>query len=193
MPYYDNQYKGFLSSNGTVATNVAIQHPNIYYFVLDASWSSTNSLEFWSYKNSVTTVNNNKIYKTIYSPSPTGYVEPQTGSFTGFTTTGGNSLTTSQFNISGGFSKGFNFFCNLNFTGATISFSALGFREAISARETISTGGILIGIGLGGNYWSSGPSSTGVNARSFDFNPTLVSPQTDICRDYGFSLRSISE
>ena len=137
---------------------MAILHPNIYYFILDASWSAVNSLEYWNKGNTATTVNNNTVHKTIYSPSPSSFSEPKTAAFTGFTSSGGNQ--TSGFNVNGGFNKGWNFYCQPNATGGTIYFSALGFRDVVSAHTNTSNAGSLSSVGVIGLYWSAGTSDT---------------------------------
>ena len=149
-PYYDNQYPVFSRQSGAVATNVAILHPNIFYFVLDASWSADNKYDFWNKNYTDATVNNYEVKKTIYSPSPTGYAEPKTAAFIGFTTTRNNSGTASEFNVSGGFNKGWNFYCQLNFSGATIFFHALGYR-ATDADKTA----YILGVNTCCCYWTA--------------------------------------
>src|SRR5574344_618954 len=164
-PYYDNQYPVFTNSYGAVATNVAILHPNIFYFVLDASWSADNKYDFWNKNYTDATVNNYEVKKTIYSPSPTGYAEPRTAAFTGFTTSRNNSGTASEFNVSGGYNKGWNFYCQPKFQGNTIFFSALGFRDVYSGRVNTSNAGAVARVSGDGNVWSAGPSSTSSYAR----------------------------
>ena len=179
-PYYDNQYR-FTITSGAVTTNTAIIHPNIYY--VGDSWSSTNKYDYWNYGNTVTTNNNNPVYKTIYSPSPTGFAEPKTAAFTGFTSSGGNQ--TSGFNVSGSFNKGWNFYCQPNATGSTVFFSALGYR--------VYNTGAVADVSGSGNYWSAGPSSTSSYARYLRFLSGSVGPQYEYNRAYGFSVRSASE
>ncbi len=191
-PCYDNPYKGIVNSNGAVDTNIAIQHPNTFYFVLDASWSSSNKYDFWNYGNTVTTNNNNKVYKTIYSPSPSNYVEPRTATFTGFSTTG-SSASIGQFNVSGSFNKGWNFYCQPNFTGTTIFFQALGFRDVYSGRVNTSTAGSVTLVGSSGLYWSAGPSNTSIYARLLHTSSSNVDPQNQYNRAYANALRPVSE
>lgn len=179
-----------MNSNVAVATNTTIQHPNIFYFT-DGAWSSINSLEYWNKGNIATTVNNNTVYKTIYSPSPTSYVEPKSAVFTGFTSSGGNS--SGGFNVSGSFAKGWNFYCQPNFAGNTIIFSALGIRDSYSGRVNAITGGTIFGLGGSGLYWSAGPSGTSTYVRLIDFASDHVNPQNIDRRDYGVTLRSVSE
>ena len=88
--YFDNQ-KAWQRIRGAQATSIAIQFPFTFYYVPTNDWSSTHSYQFWN-KNFTTAVgiNNEETIKTIYSPSPSGFVEPKTAAFTGFTSTGGN-------------------------------------------------------------------------------------------------------
>ena len=192
-PYYDNQYPVFTNSYGAVATNVAILHPNIFYFVLDASWSADNKYDFWNKNYTDATVNNYEVKKTIYSPSPTGYAEPKTAAFIGFTTTRNNSGTASEFNVSGGFNKGWNFYCQPKFQGNTIFFSALGFRDVYSGRVNTSNPGAVADVSGSGNDWSAGPSSASTYARNLGFYSGGVRPQNEGYRAFGLAVRSASE
>ena len=176
----------FTNSYGAVATNVAILHPNIFYYVIDASWSSSNSPEFWNYGNTDTSNNNNPVKKTIYSPSPTYFTEPKTAAFTGFILSGGNS--SGGYNISGSFNKGWNFYCQPNATGGTAFFSALGYREYSG-----SVGGAVTLVNVSGYYWSAGPSGTPTYARSLGFRLGYVNPRGENDFADGFTVRSISE
>lgn len=182
-PYYDNQYTAFTKLSGAVATNIAIQHPNIFY--LSDSWSSTNKYDFWNFGNTVGTTNNNTVYKTIYSPSPCNYVEPKTAALTGFTTTGGNTSTPNQFNVSGGFNRGWNFYCNPNFIGNIMFFPALGTR--------ISNTGVIGAVGGAGYCWFAGPAVTATNAHLLYFDPGYVTPQNEGGRAYGFPSLPVLE
>ncbi len=175
-PYYDNQYT-FTIIGGGVATNVAIMHPNIMY--VNNSWSSNNSLEFWNKGNGVSTYNNNQVYKTIYSPSPTGFVEPKSAIFTGFTYSGANSASVSGFNVSGSFNKGWNFYSQPNSNGTPILFCAFGWRHCDTGKVDL--------VNNRGNYWSSGP------ARDLYFDSGNVWPQYGDYRAYGFTSWSVLE
>ena len=170
---------------------MAIQHPNIFYFVLDASWSSYNSPEFWNKGNTDVTVNNNKIYKTIYSPSPADYAEPKTAAFTGFTTTGVYSANVSNLNIASIFNKGYKFYCQPNKMGNIIFFSALGIRDTYSARVNTSNAGAVASVCGGGAYWSAGPTATSANALFLSLVPGGVDPRGDFNRAYGEPIYSV--
>ena len=173
-PTYDKQYPVFSRQNSAVATNIAILHPYIYYFLLDGSWSSNNSLEFWNKGNTSTAYDNTIVNKTIYDPSPSGYKLPQTAAFSGF----------SSSNVSGPYNKGWNFYCYPNATGQTFFLAALGFRDMISSRMSASTGGNIGYCSVYGVYFTAGPHPTASNDRFF----TLYSGGTIIQDANGRSL-----
>ncbi|MFA6762944.1 MAG: fimbrillin family protein, partial [Bacteroidales bacterium] len=83
--------------------------------------------------NEVFTANDNPVVKTVYDPSPAGYCLPPGNAFTGFSTTGNNTRIASEFNVSGSWDKGWNFYCGLNKTGATTFFPASGNRSSSGA------------------------------------------------------------
>ena len=105
-PFYDNQ-RDWKRINSFISTGGAIQAPFIFYYVENNDWSESHNYDFWN-KNFTGAVgmNNDATLKTIYSPSPSGFVEPKTAAFTGFTSTGGNTTNRGQFNVSGSFNKG---------------------------------------------------------------------------------------
>jgi hypothetical protein len=166
---------------------VAIQHPNIFYFVLDSSWSLNSSLEYWNKGNTATSANNNAVSKTIYSPSPSYFVEPNTAAFTGFTSSGGNS--SSGLNVNGSYNNGFNFFCYPNNQGSTIFIPGLGFRDVYSGRVNVSTSGSIFYTSTNGRYWTSGPSSASKQALSLDFVYNFVYTQGGNYIGDGMSLQ----
>lgn len=187
-PFFNNQYIAFTRQNGTVATNITIQHPNIFYFIINGSWSSSNSLEFWNFGNTATNNNNNYVYKTIYSPSPSGYVEPRTAAFTGFTLSGTNSSTG---NVNSAFNKGWKFYCQPNYQGATIFLQALGFRDIYNGRVNTTNAGSIMEANTSGIYWSAGVS--GIDTIDLYFTPSLVWPQHDGWRGFGCTLLPVLE
>ena len=172
--------------SGYQATATAIQNPFTFYYVSDNDWNDSHSYQFWN-KNFTSDpgITNAATAKTIYSPSPSGFVEPKTAAFTGFTSTGGNSTNSSQFNVSGSFTKGWNFCTNGWKTGNTIFFDALGYRDTYSA-------GAVVVVGGGGYFWASGASSASIG-RGFGIYSGYVNPQHAGVRSYGFSIRSVKE
>ena len=186
-PFYDNQYPWQLIS-GYQATATAIQNPFTFYYVNNNDWSSSHSYQFWN-KNFTSDpgITNAATAKTIYSPSPSGYVEPKTTAFTGFTSAGGNTTNSSQFNVSGSFNQGFYFYTNGWKTGSTIFFDGLGYRDTYNGAT-----GAVVSFGGEGTFWTSGASSASVG-RSLYFHSGLVNPQHAGFRSSGFSVRSVKE
>lgn len=76
------------SATGSVAMNVPIQNPNIFY-PSDNSWLNNEEINLWHIRR------DEKDYKSIYDPSPIGYMVPARQNLTsvnmgkGWTTTGG--------------------------------------------------------------------------------------------------------
>ena len=174
--------------SGYQATATAIQNPFTFYYVQDNDWSSSHSYQFWN-KNFTSDpgITNAATAKTIYSPSPSGFVEPKTAAFTGFTSTGGNSTNSSQSNVSGSFTKGWNFYTNGWKTGSTIFFDAFGYRSTYNGGT-----GAVVYVGEVGVFWSAGASSTS-DGRGLYFDSGYVYPQTTGNRSYGFSVRTVKE
>lgn len=142
-------------------------------------WSADNSTA------SITEVYTTKPVKTVYDPSPVGFVVPPSGAFTGFTTTGGNVTSSTQINKDGEWENGWNFFCGLNKTGKTIFFPASGGRS--------NSAGAANSLGSNGYCWSALPNSISVG-RNLDFNATNVNPQRNgYNRSNGFSVRPVKE
>lgn len=137
----------------------------------------------WSADNTVFTENDNPVTKTIYDPSPEGYKLPPSNVFTGFTTTGSDTSTPSQFNVSGAWDNGWNFYCNSGKT-ETVFFPAPGGRY--------SSSGLPRMIGSGGFYWAATPSSASYG-RYLDFYSHRVYPLYKYHRSYGFSVRPCRE
>ncbi len=157
----------------------------MFYYVSNNDWSSSHSYQFWN-KNftAAASVNNTETVKTIYSPSPSGFVEPKTAAFTGFTSTGANSTTSSQFNVNGTYYIGWNFYTNSG-NNSTIFFEAIGLRNTSDNSK-----GIVNYIGGLGYYWTVGASTT-ANALGLYFGGGHIYPQFSFCRSAGYSIRSV--
>ena len=186
-PYYDNQSQ-WLRINSYASTGQAIQAPFTFYYVRDNDWSESHNWDYWN-KNftSAVGVNNDATLKTIYSPSPSGFVEPKTAAFTGFTSTGAYANNSSQFNVSGIWNRGWNFYTNGWKTGSTIFFDGLGFRDTYGGAT-----GAVVQVGGAGHFWASGASSASIG-RGFGIYSGYVNPQHAGVRSYGFSVRSVKE
>ena len=191
-PYYDNQ-NPWLRIGGFQATNTAIQNPFTFYYVRDNDWSDSHNFQFWNKNFSTGSdpgITNTATVKTIYDPSVSGFTLPKTAAFTNFTSSGNNTGNGGEFNVSGSFTKGWNFYVNGWRTGSTVFFHALGFRDTYSGRSS-GTGAVAY-VGEGGYYWSAGAYSASYG-RYLGFGSGGVYPQNWYFRSYGRTVRSVSE
>ena len=168
-----------------------IQHPDFYY-TGGSNWNSNYGYyNLWSADNTVTgdwnVGNDNLVVKTVYDPSPVGFKMPANNAFTGFTANGQNDGT---MNVDGTddrqtFSNNFghNFWTSSS-KKATINFPASGFR--------FSNGGALNDVGNSGYYWLAVPSGLN-NGCNLLFHSYNVRPLSNDARDFGFSVRPVSE
>ena len=139
----------------------------------------------WSADNNVYTANDENVIKTIYDPSPVGFKLPPGNVFTGFTTTGGSTSTSSEINGTWSSSslKGWNFYTDSS-KSKTIFFPASGYRS-------YSNGGAY-SVGSSGYCWSAVPSNQS-NGRYLNFYSSYVYPLSNSHRAYGFGVRSSQE
>lgn len=161
MNLYDidgNAYSGYgnfgtaedQSADKTVAN--AIKLPNKFFTDYESVAKNWNNLTWFNnFWNAAQNVQDNNAddqataVKTIYDPSPAGFMLPGGRAFTGFTTTGGNTTTAAQFNIIGSFSNGFTFKRNAD--------DAVG-QYFIAAGQIDKATGNIASIGNAGNYWT---------------------------------------
>ena len=139
----------------------------------------------WSADNNVYTANDENVIKTIYDPSPVGFKLPPGNVFTGFTTTGGSTSTSSEINGTWSSSslKGWNFYTDSS-KSKTIFFPASGYRY-------YSDGGAFI-VGSYGFCWSAVPYTQSLG-RYLYFYSSYVRPLSSLNRAYGFGVRSSQE
>ena len=139
----------------------------------------------WSADNNVYTANDENVIKTIYDPSPVGFKLPPGNVFTGFTTTGGSTSTSSEINGTWSSSslKGWNFYTDSS-KSKTIFFPASGWRN-------YSNGGALY-VGSYGCCWSAVPFSQSYG-RYLYFRSSYVYPLSNHRRAFGFGVRSSQE
>ena len=137
--------------------------------------TGNSSLELWNKGNNLTTVNNNTVHKTIYSMSPSNYVEPRSAAYTGFTNS----------NISSTYDYGVYYFTNPNATGNTIYFYTSGYRQGANS--------YMENWHYYGHYWTAGPADS-AHGISFCLYPTstYTVANTDI-RYHGFDMRCVLE
>ncbi len=167
-PYYDNQYTPLITINSTDIKDL-ILNPNKHC----VNYTSTY-LELWNKGNTITTINNNPVHKTIYDPNPYLYKMPTPGAISGFTSS----------NITGTYNMGWNFYCNYNATGPTIFLSALGVRDTGSAN--------IFSYNYGVYHTSTPSSATTCFDLNFGYNYVYTNSSPD-SRIYGFTVRPTSE
>ena len=166
---------------GDAAIVNGILHPSVY---CRNSYMCQRYNNLWSVENDLTTANDNKVVKSVYDPCPVGYQMPASYAFTGFTTTGRNAETSAEYNVSGSFDRGWNFYCGKNRTGPTIYFPAAGYRTTELGR--------LYGIGHIGDYWTASPGSEYVARRLYFFFDKIC-PLFYYDRATGFPIRPCRE
>ena len=162
-----------------------IQHPGTLYTHGSTWYSVYNQYNLWSMENTTTGFNDNAVVKTIYDPCPAGFKMPASNAFTGFTTTGGNTETKSQFNINGEWESGFHFNNKISSPDATVYFPASGYRN--------SKDGSLFGMGYFGYYRSAVPSKDAGYGCYLHFHLGEVLPQKSDLRSDVFSVRPVRD
>ena len=165
-----------------------IQNPGTFYGY-GASWYANPPIGYsynnlWSMDNTVTGYNDNGVVKTIYDPCPAGFHMPASNAFTGFTTTGNNAGTQSEFNVSGAWDNGWHFNWSSFSSNPTVYFPASGWRRAGYAR--------LDDVGYSGYCWSAIPAGTSSGC-ALSFAPNVVQPKTSLLRAYGLYVRPVAD
>ena len=158
-----------------------IRNPHKFNIKLEMDGKYYN---LWSTDNDKTDANDEVVIKSVYDPSPVGYSLPASNAFTGFNTRGYNTSNPAEFNVNGGFDKGWHFYSKPNKKGSTVFFPASGRRHF--------TTGSLGDVTTDGYYWVAGPLSR-VHGRYLYFFSGYVSPLGDTGRSYGLFVRSAEE
>lgn len=140
----------------------------------------------WSVDNTVYTANDNPVVKTVYDPSPVGFKLPPGNVFTGFTTTGGSTSTSSEINGTWSSSslKGWNFYTDSS-KSKTIFFPASGYRYR--------SNGMVSKVSSDGFYWSAVPSSPTKGHYLYFSSLEVIPLSTSNYRAVGFGVRSCQE
>ena len=138
----------------------------------------------WNINNERTDANDDKVIKTVYDPSPVGFTIPASNAFTGFTTTGGYTRNPAEFNVNGGFDKGWNFYTKPNKQGSIVFFPSTGYRYY--------NPGSLGDVTTCGFYCVAGPLNRSYG-RYLRFYSGFVSPLDFTARGYGFTVRPAKE
>ena len=185
--YYGTKWT-FSSASATIGLN--IQNPTIHYNVSSKPSTST-AYNLWSAKNTKVNVNYNvadeAVVKTVYDPCPPGFHVAPTNAFTGFSTTGTNTSTRSQFNVSKDWDNsnpGWYFYTHKTNKTATIFFPASGCRNYSS--------GVLSNVGSYGYSWAAVPYSA-TYGRGLGFRSGGVYPLSNNSRSNGFPVRPAQE
>ena len=178
----------FDNTSGGRSLGHAIQHPeNMFIYAGTGNyywdWCNATYDNLWSADNTVESFNDNAVVKTVYDPCPAGFHMPASNAFTGFTTTGQNTNTPSQFNVRGDWDMSWNFKAGGSST-ATVYFPASGCRR--------NNDGELYNVGYGGYYWSAVPHDASFSCLLV-FGQWGVSPQGNHFLSYGFSVRPVAE
>lgn len=187
LPGTDDILEGTFTKNGgnNMSIRNGIQHPGTLYTHGSTWYSVYNQYNLWSMENTTTGFNDNAVVKTIYDPCPAGFKMPASNAFTGFTTTGGNTETKSQFNINGEWESGFHFNNKISSPDATVYFPASGYRN--------SKDGSLFGMGYFGYYRSAVPSKDAGYGCYLHFHLGEVLPQKSDLRSDVFSVRPVRD
>ena len=190
FPGTDTTPDGSFNKNGGDNMSVmnGIQHPETFY-TDGPSWYNNpptgySYYNLWSTDNTVTGGNDNAVVKTIYDPCPAGFHMPASNAFTGFTTTGRNVSTQSQFNVSGAWDYGWNFNNKITSPDATVYSPVSGSRSG--------NDGLLRNVGVIGYYWSAVPYDAG-SGYDLVFHLRGVFPLFGGNRALGVSIRPVAE
>ena len=159
------------NSQATIATSIL--NPSTFYCG-SYNWYNQNSDELWNVGEDDYDVDFETITKSVYDPSPAGFILPETAAFTGFTVNGTPNGTWSNT------TNGYTFTTN----SVDTYWQACGFRSYSS--------GSLLHVGSGGLYWSADPHSNTFGCH-LGFYSSEVTPQNHSQRANGFSVRPVSE
>lgn len=156
----------------------------------------------WNADNLLVTVNNERVVKTVYDPSPVGYCVPPSAAFTGFLYNGTSIINNNgigygtqinspcQSSAEYTADRGFYFYCNkmngegvFDPNGGTIFFPASGYR---------GRNGALSLYGSYGRYWTAGPIASAL-ARNMSITSGQVSMVDNQYRPSAHMIRPILE
>ena len=180
-------------ADGDASKTVAnsIQNPGIFFTRYDSSSNTWCNLawhnNFWNASitggGDATGDNQDSAVKTVYDPCPVGYMMPAGNAFTGFTTTGGNTSDSTQFNVVGSWANGW-MMKKKSTDGTGNYYPASGYRD-------YGSGGFYY-VGSYGYYWSFAPISQTL-ARSLGFYSGYIYPLDYSYRSNGFAVRASRE
>ncbi|MBQ2221843.1 MAG: hypothetical protein II421_00335, partial [Bacteroidales bacterium] len=179
-------------SSTSTTPGLAIQNPSTIYYLSSSpyDWSTTRYDNLWNTNVTTYADSDLEVKKTIYDPCPPGFKVPNRNAFSGFSTTGANTSTSSQFSASNVSSystdKGYYFYINpSDHDAGTIFFPASGYRD--------NSNGSLYSVGSSGYCWSAAPYVSGSNqdGRNLGFSSGYVGPVDYNGRAHGFAVRPV--
>ncbi len=179
----------YKATPGSVTLGTAIANPNTFYCSTSNGWQESKLINLWSVNNNPSTLDfdYNMPVKTVYDPSPVGFVVPPSGAWSGFTSDGASSSASSKWNVRDPFDKGWNFHLKLNKNGATAFYPATNQRTAGAAVTPNS---------IYGYYWSASAhnsSNFATYAYSLSFTYYYINPQYPTYPATGMPIRSVKE
>ena len=176
----------YVPANDNIA--YAIKNPHKFIYGdgdVGYIWNNAGAAyNLWNASQNDTGVSSARVVtKTVYDPSPVGFHVPDESAFTGFTTTGGNTSNSAQFNVVGSWANGWKF-KRSSTDAAGHFFAAGGYRSGGS--------GAFSDVGSGGFFWVAGPSGAS-HGRYLNFSSGYVNPLNSSSRANGFSVRPVQE
>lgn len=151
----DGEYK---IADGPQNIATVIQNPNTFYKNAVSPYAVYNEsyYNYWANNCNTATWTAEKVTKTVYDPCPAGFALPTKEAFTGFTTTGKSSSTSSEFNVSGGYDLGWYFKSSTE--GNTVYFPSTGWR-GYNSGVIVQAGNTFMNAQGTGYYWSASRSN----------------------------------
>ena len=168
----------------------SIQKPMTFFLEYDnVNYNWNNLVHFNNFWNAALNTTNDlddnqaTAIKTIYDPNPVGYMMPAGRFATGFTTTGSNTATPSEFNVVGSFNAGWNIKKDAN--------DNVGSHWHASGYQYRTSGGLDY-VGSRGYFWTCAPASQD-GARNLYFGSGNINPLYDGYRASGAGVRPSRE
>ena len=179
----EDQYKFKYGAEGLNTSDIKDYIKNPHKFNTKSGMDGVY-YNLWSTDNERTAANDDKVIKSVYDPSPVGYSLPASNAFSGFTTTGGYTNNSSEFNVQGVFDKGWYFYTKPNKQGETVFFPVCGYRHyGTGSWRYVTTNGFC---------WVAGP-DYGSIGRYLLFTSVYVRPLDYSLRSYGYPVRPALE
>lgn len=188
--YPSNGYSFEADNNGKQGRSYgyAILHPeNLFttsmrYGDGNADWCNMTYANTWAANNTkIDNVSDDPVTKTVYDPCPAGFHVPASKAFTGFTTTGATTTFPREFNIMGGWNKGFNFRTNVG--ASTVFFPAIQFRD----RRGIDTSDFY-------RFWAAFPEDEDAGRALFILPSEGIAPLSQVARGgLGMPVRPVAD